>query len=60
MKEIKVPSRIFYLFDLDVVRGMVPPFSCYSKDNYTMKYTQLIEPLSPIVSFPNIGVLNIY
>ena len=45
MKQIK--AAIDDLMDFDVVREWVAPFPSYRKDNYIVKYLQLIEPLFP-------------
>ena len=45
MKQIKLSSAIVYLMTFDVVREWVSTFPCYRKDNYTVKYLQLTEPL---------------
>ena len=60
MKEIKVLSGIVYLIDFSVVREKVPPFPCYRKENYIMKYPELIDQLFPNSQFFLKGVLSIY
>ena len=50
-ERVKMTSEIVYLIDFDVVREKVSPFSCYRKDNYTVKYPKLIEPLFPNSQF---------
>ena len=59
-KQINVSSAIVCLVDFDVVREKVPPFLCYRKDNYLVKYPQLIEPLFHNSQLFLIEILNIY